>query len=258
MKIPKLLRRRRVTVVLGTVNIGRGVTVARARHAFLIVLRTVLHVLRGRKVRPGVMLGLQEVDEADKPDEHGQLHHIADVLAPLIRWAGWATAVPMTVPPGWRILEEHHPTASPGLAEVSPTRPVVIALLEHVATGIRVWRFNGHLAHAPHDPELHAAGARLNVEGNESWAELVDQRLDDGYPILTSRDPNGAHGRLSDPKLADEQVLGTGLDELRVIVPHTYAGKVRVGRRPITVNPRVDGHRLEARVVTITAPKETR
>lgn len=283
MNILDKIRRRRdtVTVILATVNIGRGVTTATAVAMLRLVFRTLVRVSYLGTIRRGIMLGLQEIDEADAPDEHGLLHDVARALGgKRLTFVGFATAVPFTVPPGWRIVWTLVAPVSGGRGKPKPpphypTRFAVVAMLEHERTGIRVIRANGHWTR----DEFPAVW----TEGNASWRALIGGRdgapvegslghglkwtgprpdldrldahglLGFGVPILFTADRNKRHaGRLAPGGTFERSLLPDGsIDELRVIVPQGCDFDVQIGARKVYADVKIDGHDLEGRILTL-------
>lgn len=266
-------RRSTAVVILATVNIGRGVPVAVAAAMLRLVFRVLVRTATLGRLRAGVMLGLQEIDEADLPDEHGLLHTIARQLAGPLLWVGWATAVPFTVPRGWRVVWSIVPKISDGRGVPKPrphypTRFAPTAMLEHKRTGVRLIRVNTHLDRDEF-PEAWN-------EGNNALTALIEGRpiasgvrhefdddkpphgsiglVDYGVPILFTADRNRRRGpRLSRGTTALERSLlpDDSIDELRVIVPHGCGYDVQVGERKVYADVKIDGHDLEGRVIRL-------
>ena len=97
-------------MIVWQANLGRGVTV----DVFRRELRRVLDAAGSRAV-----IGLQEIDEADRPDE-------LDILLDLSRRThtivGAGTSVPILIPRHLQILDERQTRACWGLAGFTPTR----------------------------------------------------------------------------------------------------------------------------------------
>lgn len=253
----KLDRATQVALIVVTANVGRGGdSRAAIRRIIAVFLRWVVDLTRGN-----LLVGFQEIDEADKPDEHGILHRTVRRLARGAALAGFHTAVPILCPRGWRIVpgKVWVDKISNGVPDWSPHRYLVAVLLEHKRTGIRVLALNFHLARKRSD--LHAW-----QDGNERVQELVaDRYLPMGYPIVATSDRNAAGaGRLSPAGKATETNYGEGIDEVRVIYPiqskvparaRGRAASVAVGRAR-TVRIGIDKHDAHGRVITFTAPTQ--
>lgn len=247
---------KRVRVWLVTANIGRGVSTSTASRNIARVFVSFFTGARDRLLAwwlaVGVIIGWQEIDETDLPDEHGLLHRLAKRLAPPgVSWVGWPTATPILVPPGWRVVWESVSTTSPGRGKPAPPphtphRVCVRAVLEHVATGIRIRVSNGHW---PRD-EI----ADLWAICDESWRELYGEWEDtpQGYTTARTSDRN----KRSPRKLAarERQHLPAWLiDEVSTTEAEgPYATSVRVIKTK-RVNLGVDGHDAWGVLVEFTA-----
>lgn len=218
------------SLMLVTANIGRGVGTFEAT-------ANIERVIKGFRRRPWrrhpVLIGWQEIDEADQPDEHGILHRELQRWYPDAATAGFETAVPVVIPPGWRKVAGGVTETCPGRAKVTPRRVAVQSLLEHEKTGIRVVHVNGHYPH--NAPDLWA-------QCEDTWELVVEHWLRKGFTVITTRDRN--HGgvppvlspfekSLLDPKLIDKITVVQGIGDRAVRVVH---GK------PRRVNLDIDGH----------------
>lgn len=240
-----MARPKRVRVWLVTANIGRGVPPEVARRNIARVFVSFFTGNRARLTawwfRVGAIIGWQEIDEADQPDEHGILHQLAKRLAPPgCTWVGFAEATPLLVPPGWRVVWEQvtltsHGRGKPAPEPHTPHRVCVRALLEHVATGIRILVPNGHW---PRDEIWD-----LWVECNGSWMELYGQfaASPKGYTVASTRDRNRV--RPHRLHVGEEQHLPDGLiDEVSTMEGDgPFATTVRVIKTK-RVNMGIDGH----------------
>jgi hypothetical protein len=257
MSRARLDRATQVVLVVVTANVGRG---GDSRAAIARVVAVFLRWLAGLS-QGMVLIGWQEIDEADKPDEHGILHRTVRRLARGAALVGFRTAVPILCPKGWQIVpgQVWVDKISDGVRQWSPDRYLVGVLLEHESTGVRVIALNYHLARRRAD--LHAW-----EDGNQRVHELVENRyLPMGYPILATSDRNAAGaGRISPAKKATEANHGAGIDEIRVIFPRQdqlpqaarrRCASVSTGSRR-TVRIGVDKHQAHGVEITLTAPKE--
>lgn len=106
------------TLVPMTANFGRGVSADRFR----------ANVLRVLDVDDRVVLGVQELDEADKPLEHQILNDAIDIRDTCV---GWKTFEPIVVPWMLKVEKQAVTFACKGLAKYTPTRFIVEALISH-------------------------------------------------------------------------------------------------------------------------------
>lgn len=233
-----------------TANIGRGVPTAVARRNIALVLRR----------WPSASIGWQEIDEADGPDEHQLLHeYLKKVARPHVdelglrvpsrvdslRAVGWMTAVPVFVPPGWRILERYIDKTCDGRTGVTPTRVCVQVLLEHVATRRRLVRLNGHYPHGAPD---------LWEQCDAAWQLIAAAWRSTGYASIATRDVNQA--RRVPLHKTERLLLGAGLDKI-TFVPGSNDLGVRVqqaapGRRvPLSI----DGHDALGMTLIVKPPR---
>lgn len=168
------------TLTVATANLGRGV----GTPEFVANVRR----LKDRIPNPAV-IGFQEIDEADTPNEHAVLR---DVF-PGRTWAGWATdeGVPVRCPIGVPHLWEIVPgtarvsSGSGGVAHLTPPRKVVEAVIHpdgqpDLTVAVLNW-------HSPRNDH------RLDDERRDTIAKVVE-RLDalkvDGRDVLATTDAN--------------------------------------------------------------------
>lgn len=95
----------------------------------------------------GAVIGFQEIDEDDTPNEHHGLRAVLDDFA----FAGWDTRVPIAFGDKWSKAREGVVQAAPGLARLSPARVITETLLEH-DNGAEVAFLNLHFPR--NDPRL--------------------------------------------------------------------------------------------------------
>lgn len=113
-------------------NLGRGVSSAEFERNLSELLE---HA--GRRA----VVALQEIDEADAPDELAILERL---IAGTWRIVGAGTMVPILVPLGLEVLEQRRTLGSRGLARFTPHRPVNEVVLE-LPSGLEVAILNGHV-----------------------------------------------------------------------------------------------------------------
>lgn len=197
-------------------------------------------------LRPGASIGWQEIDEADPGDEHGELHETVREVTPGTEWAGFATAVPITIPAGWHVIERRIDRTCPGKPKATPARMCVSALIEHEKTGIRFVRLNGHY------PLPRLAGWHLWEVCHQSWRSIVDDWLDYGYTIVATRDRNLRGGENPLSPFQRELLPKTLIDRITVIQapPGPRAVQVVAGK-PRGVNLTIDGHNAHGVPLTL-------
>lgn len=106
------------TITITTANLGRKVSIAEFKE----------NVDRINKKVPGThrFFGFQEVDEADKPEE---MSYIRNVFGKTHRFVGSKTAVPIAIPRTFEVARGTVTFASTGVAEFSPHRELVQAVV---------------------------------------------------------------------------------------------------------------------------------
>lgn len=242
-----------VRLTVATANIGRGVSSAYARHNIARVMRR----------WPAASIGWQEIDEADRPDEHQLLHaYLVKVARPLtdalhpgtppapldsLRTVGWWTATPLFVPPGWRVVERYVDQTCEGRDGLTPHRVCVQALLEHEQTGLRLVRKNGHY---PRD-EI----ADLWEQCDDAWRRITQSWRERGFTQIDTRDVNKA--RRQPLHKTERLLLGAGLDKITYIPGSPERGvrleRAAPGRR---VNLTIDGHDALGQALIVKPPRE--
>ena len=159
---------------IATANIGRGETPEEAR----AILRRVVDAFGGRMI-----VGWQEIDEADAPREHRLL---GALLPPTTGRAGWATLNPITVAAPWQIVRQYTVHGCAGLAGYTPAREFVVA---HVRNSARpnlptIAVIN---AHAP-IRRLRTASRRAAMVGVHR--QIVTYELGRGHSVVWTEDTN--------------------------------------------------------------------
>ena len=188
-------------------------------------------VKQGTKELPNVIVGWQEIDEADTGNEHGMLKEVW----PHQRFGAMSTAVPVLSNRPVEMYKVQITKTCDGRAQVSPTRFCVQAIL-HIGD-LRLVHLNGHYPYNAPD---------LRRECNAKWREIANLWFDKGWSIVTTRDTNW-HGRM--PKLHPRERLLTpagAIDRITVIEKDIT---FRVARRH-RINLNIDGH--DAVGVTLT------
>ena len=107
-----------------TANFGRGASPEKFEANF----RRVIAALKSES--PYWILGCQELDEADFPNEHLIVTRVLADMAPGARLIGYGTHTPIIASPWTRVVHRKVSKASPGLPKASPARQVVEAVFE--------------------------------------------------------------------------------------------------------------------------------
>lgn len=214
------------TITVATANLGRGVPIAEWRET----------MRRLRKV-PGrnVFYGLQEIDEADAPEER---HDLLREFRSTHRFAGIRTAVPILVPRTWTIRARHVTPASAGVAGFSPHRVLTQAVVHPreqpdrcaVATNIHFGRDVPQLARARADADK-VVRHRL-----EHWSGRR------GLPTWLTADLNSPRYPRLGPR--EKRFVSAGLDVIRGYEPVTPRPRF-VLLDSGTINLTIDGHDIE-------------
>jgi hypothetical protein len=213
-------------ITVATANLGRGVPIAEWRE----------NMRRLRKV-PGrnVFYGLQEIDEADAPDERGDLLR---EFRSTHRFAGTQTAVPILVPRSWAIHARHVHHASDGVAGLSPHRVINQAVVHPVARRDRkAVALNTHFGRDI--PQLARARADADKVLRDRLEHWSGRR---GLPSWLTADLNSRRY----PKLAprEKRFVSAGLDVIRGYEPVPKRPRIELLDRG-TINLTIDGHDLE-------------
>lgn len=206
-------------------NFGRGVSVAE----FTRNLDRLLDAGGRRSV-----YALQEIDEADKPEE-------MDILRKRVRLThhivGQQSAVPILVPFHLTLFSTHVAPACKGLAKFTPNRVVNVAVLQlgpNLAPGI----LNTHLPIDRKETEERRAEVRqkLRDEANdhESGAWVADTNTRRGWPTIVK---------------GEKTVTDAGIDKAKA---WAQDGKRVVVTDRRTVHLSIDGHNAHgARVLWV-------
>lgn len=206
-------------MIVWQANLGRGVPA----DVFRRELRRVLDA-----AGPRAVVGLQEIDEADQPDETSIL---LDLTRSAWRVVGVGTSVPILIPRHLQVVEERQTRACWGLAEFTPSRPIVEALLR-VGPNLTVAVMNLHI---PIDREQTQERRADCVEKLRGRARA---RKADGHAGVWIADTNHRSGW---PRIVpgEKRVVDAGIDKSKAWAPP--------GRRVVvtdrrTVRLHIDGH----------------
>lgn len=211
-----------VKVALVTANVGRGVPPA----------ETKANIVRVRHGFPGAVIGWQEVDEADRGDEHAML--AATFGDDHYRNISFPKACPISLPKPWTVEIATAHLACEALAKTTPRRYIIEAHCTHPDLDDAVVFLNGHM------PLARLGGAKGQERWDEchaAWVKVAHAVHISGYTILTTRDTNRLRNM---PKLhpTERQLLPNAISRISVI-----EGSVAVrllGRR--NVNLTIDSH----------------
>lgn len=212
-----------------TANIGRGVPTAVAK-------RNIVKVRRAFSPETPVV-GWQEIDEADQPDEHALLEH---VFGNRFEQAGFEGKEPISVPrhvfalgPVTRTkIMDGVGRAEPGSA--SPTRYVVTQILRPIGCTGPIAAVNTHFANfEPSDPRWVECLTGLRSE----VARLHEQ----GIPVVWTGDTN-ANRPANMPLVhsTERRVIAAGNDYLGIVPGH--CGPRIAVHGTGTINLTIDGH----------------
>lgn len=206
-------------MIVVTANLGRGVSPAK----FRANLRRV-----HRRFRSAV-IGLQEIDEADLPNEH---RITRQVLGKRYRFAGWNTSVPIAFTRQWRRKRTRVSKACNGLAKFSPRRWIVAQVIKR----------KGRPGLPPivvlntHWPINRPQTQALRADCQKALNEEVEYWYDKGYSIVVLGDFNGWPSRTH---ARERRVVSAGLDHIRVI-EHPEGAQIKVvrtGKIRLTIDP---------------------
>lgn len=205
-------------MILWQANLGRGVT----RDVFERNLRRVLDA-----GGPRAVYALQEIDEADAPDEHEIVGTITRNTHHVI---GANTAVPILVPRHLDIIGDRQTLACKGLAKYTPHRVVNEALLQ-LGPNLKVAVLNTHL------PIDRPATASRRAEVRRALRIRARQRQQQLMGGVWAADTNT---RGSFPVIPGEaRVVNAAIDKARAWAP---PGRRVVVTEQRTVDLTIDGH----------------
>lgn len=223
------------TLVPLTTNWGRHVSAAEFRANVLKVLDT----------DDRAVLGIQELDEADKPDEHAILHAAID---PRDHRVGWQTMEPIVIPYALRVHQRVVTFACKGLAQVTPTRFIVEAEISNPAQPKvpPVVVMNQHPPiNRPVARSRRWRQRRVHKARVRYWYRL-------GYTVVWMGDMNDP----AYPKMhrLEQTAVHAGLDYIRY-VEHPRGAQVEL-RGVGTVDLTIDGHNAHWARLRLTPPKK--
>lgn len=221
--------------LLVTANLGRGVDTGE----FLRNVRAI-----DSETGAGTIIGFQEIDEDDAPDEHAGLRTI---LGRAFGFVGFDTRVPIAYGPRWAVRRDRTIRASRGLARLSPARVITEAVLVH-DDGAEIVVLNVHFP-------------RRDVRLLSRWRSVetklrrrIRHHHRRGRTVVPLGDFNRA--RLGALHPAERVLAHDDLDWIRVVEHPAGARLRRVDTG--TVDLTIDGHDALWARVDLHTPKEHR
>jgi len=221
-------------IYVWTANFGRGVSVP-------VFQRNALEVMKSDH-EASCATCIQELDEADKPDEHAFVKELAgkDHLV------GFQTHVPIVVARRYTVRVPRVKPTSEGVPHQSPRRNVVSCRIEHPrkpdVPGVAL--LNNH---APRNTPVLREQIKENREefGQEVWRVWEQQHSyiwagdmnDQNFPKLTPGEKTAVHAGLdyiryrSHPKGAQLELLDTGTVDMDIDGHNAHWAKFRVSAR---------------------------
>lgn len=190
-------------------NLGRGVTAATFERELVRLLAA---------AGPRAFLFLQEIDEADAPEEHRILSRLTRDTHTIV---GGQTAVPILVPRDVPIVKSNVTLASRGLAKVTPHRVVTECTIR--LPGVRATLLNTHLPLARPSTVTRRAQVRATLRRRATTARERDEA------VVWAADTNT---RTRFPRMApgEVNVINAGIDKIRAAAPR--------GRRVVVADRR--------------------
>lgn len=221
--------------LLVTANLGRHVDV----DEFLDNVRAI-----DQEAGRGTVIGFQEIDENDTPNEHAGLRRILGVM---FAFAGFLTRVPIAFGDRWSKGRENVIKAARGLARLSPARVITEAELEH-DNGATVVFLSVHFPR--NDPRLLTRW--FSVEA--AMKRRIRYWHARGRTVVWMGDANRV--RIAQLHPAERTLAHHGLDWIRVI-EHPDGAQVERLEDGL-INLTIDGHDALWVLVAINLPKEHR
>lgn len=191
----------------------------------------------------GAVIGFQEIDEADTPNEHAGLRKVLDGFD----FAGWETREPIAFGDRWQIRRHDVTKGAPGLARLSPARTITEALAVHHSGAELV--FLG-LHYPRNDPRLRVRWSDLRTRHKER----IDYHHALRRTVVWFSDVNRV--RFTPLHPAERTLAHKGLDWIRV-VEHPDGAQVDVEDTGL-INLTIDGHDAPWARVSLHHPKEKR
>lgn len=205
-------------------NLGRGVSE-------LEFLRNLERVLDA--AGPRAVIGLQEIDEADRPDEMAALVELASPTHVIV---GRATAVPILIPRHLHLLGDEQTPACKGLALFTPNRVVNEAVVYLDGPDLDVAVLDLHVPLLRPQTLVRRRQCRQalreRTRAHSAGLWLADTNTHRGWPEIHPR---------------ERTVTDAGIDKAKAWAPHGW--RVVVTERE-TVPLTIDGHDAHGARVT--------
>ncbi|GAW54758.1 hypothetical protein [Nocardioides sp. PD653] len=223
-------------VLLVTANLGRHVNTAE----FLRNVRAI-----DDEAGRGTVIGFQEIDEADTPNEHHGLRRVLNGFT----WAGWDTREPIAFGDRWKIEHDEVVKAAAGLkigrVGLSPARTITDTVATH-ASGAELAFLDVH--YPRNDPRLLSRWRDVR----RAHVDRIDYHQAQGCSAVWFSDVNRRSFPLLHP--AERTLAHHGLDWIR-FVPHPDGAQLRVEDTG-SIDLTIDGHEAQWARVSLTHPKE--
>lgn len=206
-------------VVFITANLGR--------HVGTKAFRENLNRIH-RHAGGGTVIGFQEIDENDGPNEH---QIIREAMGKVFDFAGWSTHEPIALGSKWSVRRDNVIKGSTGLARLSPARKITECLAEY-DNGAEILFMNLHYPRK--DRRLSTRWVALRV----AHKRRVNHWTKQGVTVVYNTDANRVKFK---PVHRNERVLAhDGLDHIRCVeAPEGARIKVTGGG---VIGLSIDGH----------------
>jgi hypothetical protein len=191
----------------------------------------------------GTVIGFQEIDELDTPNEHHGLRTVLDGFD----FAGRDTREPIALGPRWTKHHDNVTKGAPGLARLSPARTITETLAVH-HSGAELVFLNLH--YPRNDPALLERWQQLRA----AHRERINRHHAEGRTVVWFSDVNRT--RFTPLHPAERTLAHKGLDWIRC-VEHPKSAQLNVvdhGLIPLSI----DGHDAPWVRVELHTPNEHR
>lgn len=227
-------------MIVWTANFGRGVDTTHFR-------ADAKHVLDQPGNRDDASVyGIQELDEADQPDEHGV---VSTLLDPGTTKVGWGTMEPLLIGGRYKVKRARITHASDGLARWAPTHFWVQALLEDT------WQ--PHLPYVAcvnsHSPRRRMTRRDVRAIVNQydtQRSAVVGFWLAQGFTVIGTEDANTPRPPKSHPR--QRTAISSGMDHIWY-VQHPAGAQVEVAATG-SVHTGIDNHDAHWARLKLTPP----
>lgn len=196
------------------------------------------------------VLGISELDEYDRPDEHGITD---DLLEPGTTKVGWGTFEPILISPGLKVTRKHVWPACEGVAHQTPNRtwvearfrwmqnlaiPPIVVLNSHAPRNVRPGQAKADVVQLVQ--ERRADCREVHEERLDFWWEhdvttiWTGDMNDESYPRLHKQERTAVHAGLDyiryveHPLGAQLELLKTGMIDLTIDGHNAHWARFRV------------------------------